>query len=349
MSKTKTSLLVPEELNTLSSLLLKKEDNSIYDVLDQIFSIIDRYPEVEEYIMSSKSKETVVDIEELENSNKDALSSLSEFLKELEMAFPKTGVMQDHWENIDAVCSLPAEEDAMYSYYILKEINHFLEDVLENNFLIGKETLFESYLEVSETDTYSFKWIDRDIFSYLDWFFRIERNEKTKAWYHYINLKHLASLWGNRFYKPGYPVSFYDSLVTTADLLKLEEYPTLRIKKFQISEVKASWSLVYSYIKERSNINDEDIVIMFDRDSGKYELPDGKSGSLSKNKPDYKILLHFVSGEKFVDIGEFLSLNDSTLRSELTGDLRKKLKLNKNQLVNKDGFLSLLGVHIVSM
>lgn len=345
MKEKNSLIIIPKELTVLSDKLLCKEDASIYDTLDQIFSIIDKNSYLDEYIMSSRSSEVEKEIEELEKESKSVTSELLDLISNLKNELPKDYSIDGYWSQLNAFLKYVHREDAFFGLLLADEIKKLVQFAIDNNYIDIDNKLIQEWFEVS---TFALEWKFSEVRFYIESLYRLKREEGSKPWYRFIYLRNLSGLRSGTSKRREFPVSAPELSTAYLDLMRTEEYPEFRFHRFGISEVKASWSIIYSYLEGSSCLSKLNEVILFDSDTGVFQLTDGTRGKFSKKKPSYKIMTHFSQGNMSFDYSTILFTDDCDTRNDITKYIRRKLNLTKDQLVNKDGFLSLVGVKVLN-
>lgn len=345
MEEKNSLIIIPKELTVLSNTLFNKDDVSVYGTLDQIYSIIDKNTYLEEYLLSSRSSEVEKEIKELEKESKLVTKELLDLLSDLKKGFSQEKALKENWSKLDEFLHLTYRGDAFFGLLLADQIKELVQFAIDSNYIDTNHKLIQDWFEIK---TFGLEWKYSDIRSYIESLNRLKRSEGSKPWYHYIYLKSLSGLRSGTLKRRDFPVSAPELSSAYLDLMKTEEYPEFRFYKFSISEVKASWSIIYSYLEGSNSISKLDAIILFDSDTGVFQLTDGTRGKFSKKKHSYKMMTHFSQGNTSFDFSTVLSRDDCDTRNDITKYIRRKLKLTKDQLVSKDGFLSLVGVKVVS-
>lgn len=191
MEEKNSLIIMPKELEVLSSTLLNKTDSSIYETLDQIYSLMDKTPYIEEYIMSSRSSETEKSIEELILDSKLVSQQLTSFLEHLEKKLPKERVMKKNWSSLDRTIRHIYRDDAFFGLILAEEIKNFIEIAIDNKFLDIQDELL---VGVFKSNNQHLEWKWSDIRYYLEQLYRLQRKEHSKPWYNHMYLKHFYCL-----------------------------------------------------------------------------------------------------------------------------------------------------------
>lgn len=123
-------------------------------------------------------------------------------------------------------------------------------------------------------------------------------------------------------------------------LLTVREDSNYELKLLDMQKVE-------SLATNSDNSSKSMVTIKFDVESGIITKKDNISQAIGKNTPEYRILARFAEGERSVPFKEVIDHNDTDMRNETAKTLRKQTGLNKQQLINKKGYISLHNAVVV--
>ncbi len=245
--------------------------------------------------------------------------------------------------------------DLAYSFTLESNLRFILEKYIETNnlrteyhspftkaFMHGR---FDFYDE--EYPPYKFYWSSqyKNIRNYLNLVKRISKRESLLAWYNYEFLKNIYQIYTEQQLTAKFPVSYFDKLLKFFTLLDPEEYSIGTLLEYSEEKIKTSWLILYKSLKDQAQ---EDLTLYIDIKNSLVRVGTNKILSYSSNSEEFKILKALsenIAPIKYTNIN-LTSVNSDSINESIK-NIRRRLKLTKLQLINKDGYAYFVGVKIV--
>jgi hypothetical protein len=359
LKKKTTNYQLPEELHTLSEIFIKSTGENIYENLSKIWILIgDEFlKEIAYKTLSDNTKEEMKKLHQLNILAKKEIGNTYRNLPKYTKGLESTRAFFHFEIAMENSLSSFKETDLAYSFTLESNLRFILEKYIElNNLKTEYHSPFTKTFMKGITDShdeeyppYTFCWNSKfkSIRGYLNLIKRISRRETLIAWYNYEFLKNICQIYTEQPLTAKFPVSYFDKIFKSFTLLDSEKSSIGTLLEYSEEKIKTSWLILYKSLKDQSQ---EEITLYIDVKNSLIRVGTGKILSYSPNSDEFVILKALSESESPIKYTETsLTSVDSDSINESIKNIRRRLKLTKLQLRNKDGYASFVGVKIVKM
>jgi len=350
------NIYLTKEFDILSNKLLDARDISIYKDILKLWNLLEDQ-RLKEIIKNTQPDEVKKDLAKLSEIGQKTCQKLTEYVD-----FFIKNVSKGHFsrelfvylENIEKLKESFFVDDIYFPEIYERSVKEFFlayikerklekdyEDWFSEKFMTGEV----DFVYGEEYPPYKFSW-KRNLLEFDEYtklLNRIVNQESTSPWYNFNYLDNLVCILRKDFEKYEFPIGFEQNFFPNFSIEKGEF-----AKNYTLVEVKSAWLCIASFL-EKVFKNEMDTIVIKFSEVGQLIFPDGRVCTIGKKDPEYSFVSRLANGERSVNLEEILSYNDSDIRNEFAKNLRKKMGLSSTQLINKKGFLSIMGVDIVKV
>jgi hypothetical protein len=344
LTKNQTKIELPLELESFSSILLESKDKEVYENLTKIWELVG-----EENLRSlSYQKQTPGEKEELEKlrqldiSAQKELNKIFDNLDEYTRELRKTREIVVYEDGLSEIFNPYEQNDLQTSYILQERLRNLFELYVKENDLTTEYTdgfsqrfMFGQMSQVTEEEypPYELNWNGEyypNLTKYLHLFESIKQKHSNSAWYIFENLNHIVQLTTKQRTSSKFPVNVLDKL--------LKQYP------YSESSIKTAWITLYKEIRDTSH---QKIKLYINLQTANIHIDNNSVKKYDPDSDEFKILKGLALNNGIIKYSELDVYNDSDTINDTIKNIRRRLKLSKNQLINKGGTASFSGVKII--